>query len=68
MKRVTRAQLRGKALDDDCRKAYRVTHEYGPEDKRVYCFGLCAAERDFEALPKCTGCGAYVENAKPIDA
>ena len=28
---ISRAKLRGKPLDSDCKQAYRATHEYGGE-------------------------------------
>ena len=62
--RVSRAKLRGKSLDEDCKKAYRAAHEYGPEDNRVFCYGLIDLEND-EPLEKCKVCGAYVENEEP---
>ena len=40
MKRVSRAQLRGKPLDDDCRIAGISKHECGPDDPRCFCYGL----------------------------
>ena len=39
MKRCTRADLRGKPLDKDCKIAKISTNEYGPEDNRKYCYG-----------------------------
>lgn len=57
--------MRGKPLDADCKKATRTSNEYGPEDKRIYCFGLFNMTK-FEVLPKCKMCMAYVENAEPL--
>lgn len=65
MKRVSRAQLRGKPLDADCKKAQRVSNEYVEEDKRVFCFGLFDMAND-EVISKCRECMAYVENAEPL--
>lgn len=46
-----RSAMRGKKLDDDCRKAHTSTHEYGPEDTRVFCYGLIDLMND-ETIPK----------------
>ena len=66
MKRVSRAQLRGKPLDIDCKNTYTTNHEYGEEDKRVFCFGQYDEETE-KVIRKCRECGAYVENAKPLE-
>jgi len=59
-----RSAMRGKKLDDDCRKAHTSTHEYGPEDTRVFCYGLIDLMND-ETIPKCRECGAFAYNAQP---
>lgn len=59
-----RAQLRGKPLDADCKRAYTSRHEYGPEDDRVFCLGLIDFMND-EYLDKCRTCKANVYNAEP---
>lgn len=64
-KKITRPMLRGKPLDPDCRKAYKVKHEYGPEDDRVFCFGLTEDMADWKIQDKCLQCGAYVGNCTP---
>ena len=64
MKRVTRAQLRGKPLDPLCKKAYTTTGEYGPKDKRVFCYGFINSRND-EPEDLCAACGAFVGNMKP---
>ena len=66
MKKINRAQLRGKPLDEDCNKAYRTTHEYGLDDNRIFCYGLIDRMND-EELPKCRECGAWAYNAKPLE-
>ncbi len=66
MKRVSRAQLRGQPLDPLCKKAHTTTHEYGPEDKRVFCYGLICCEND-EPEELCAVCGAYVRNETPLE-
>ena len=59
-----RPYLTGKELDADCLKA-RVSHfEYGKEDRRVYCYGLCDGNE--ELLEKCGKCKAFVDNATPL--
>lgn len=65
MERITRADLRGKPLDKDCKKAYRATHEYGAEDNRVYCYGLIDKRYD-ELLGKCEECDAHISKVTPL--
>ena len=65
MKRITRKQLRGKALDPLCKKAHTTTNEYGPEDKRVFCYGLWEAMTD-EPFEMCLACKAFVRNEEPL--
>lgn len=38
MKTISRAVMRGKPLDKDCKRAYISKHEYGPNDNR--CFAM----------------------------
>ena len=66
MKTVNRAQLRGKQLDADCKKANVTSHEYGMRDNRVFCFGLYKEMSDCEIAEKCQHCGAFVDNAEPL--
>ena len=41
MKRVTRKQMRGKLLDEDCKTIAKPdSGQYGSNDKRCYCTGL----------------------------
>ena len=65
IKMVHRAILRGEKLDDDCRKASITINEYGPQDNRIFCYGLadCSTE---SYLEKCINCGAFINNAKPL--
>ena len=65
MKTVNRAILRGKKLDADCKKASITINEYGPQDNRLFCYGLvdCSTE---SYLEKCINCGAFIDNAKPL--
>lgn len=64
MKIINRAQLRGKPLDILCKRARTTSNEYGPDDNRVFCYGLadCMTE---ELLDCCKNCKAYVGNAEP---
>lgn len=64
--RKDRAAQRGKPLDADCYKAKISHHEYGMNDNRCFCYGLCAPHSVYEVHPKCFECGAYVDNAKPL--
>lgn len=59
-----RAALRGKPLDEDCYKAKISAYEYGPEDNRKFCYGICNGFPDVIA-EKCRKCGAYAYNAEP---
>lgn len=61
-----RAKLRGKPLDDNCYKARISAHEYGPEDNRKYCYGICDEYPD-ELAEKCKTCGAYCMKAIPLN-
>ena len=65
MKKVNRAQLRGKPLDEDCKKANTTKYEYGPDDNRIFCYGLYPGCNDFDVLDKCRECRAYAYNALP---
>ncbi len=65
MKRISRAKLRGKPLDKDCKKANRTTNEWGPEDNRVFCYGLIDYTTE-SFLPKCRECKANVIYAEPM--
>ena len=65
MKRVNRAQLRGQPLDEMCKMARTSTHEYGLEDKQVFCYGWRNAMTD-ELEYECSKCGAHVNNVTPL--
>lgn len=67
MKRVNRSQLRGKPLDDDCKKARTTTNEYGENDNRVFCYGLFDCMY-IDIADKCIKCKAYVDNAEPLES
>ena len=60
-----RAAMRGKPLDEDCKKARISTHEYGPNDNRKFCLGLYDMMTD-ETLSKCKECKAFALNAENI--
>ena len=64
MKRISRAQLRGKSLDPLCKKAHTTANEYGLKDKRVFCYGILDAMTD-EPLEDCRVCKAFVRNEEP---
>lgn len=67
MKKITRANLRGKPLDRECYRANRTTNEYGKDDNRVFCFGLYSEFSDTDIDEKCLKCKAYVDNAEPLE-
>lgn len=61
---IYRATLRGKPLDEDCKKAEISSYEYGMDDNRKFCYGV------FNGFPceiaeKCRKCKAYAYNAEP---
>lgn len=62
MKRVSRSQLRGKPLDDDCKKAEISKYESGPADNRCFCYGLIDLSTEVP-LDKCMECEAFARNA-----
>jgi hypothetical protein len=62
--KATRAQLRGAMLLPDCYRARITKHEFGPDDERCFCHGLF---RDGYNIEECYACGAFVNNAKPLD-
>lgn len=66
MKKITRAELRGKPLDKECYRANRTTNECGKKDNRVFCFGLYAEFSDCDICEKCLNCKAYIGNATPF--
>lgn len=62
--KMTRADLRGKPLDSDCRKANTSRGERGADDMRVFCYGRADGMTD-ELLDKCRRCGALAWNETP---
>ena len=66
MMEINRAELRGKPLDLDCKKAHTTRHEYGQQDERVFCLGLCDKKTD-DIIKKCLNCKAWVKNAEPLE-
>lgn len=64
VKTIRRDKVRCKPLDDDCYKAKISRYEYGPDDPRVYCYGLMDMMTD-ELINKCKMCKAHVSNAIP---
>ena len=63
---INRTKLRGKPLDDDCKKAKTTSCEYGIYDSRIFCFGIVDTKTD-EYLSKCRECGAFIDNVEPIE-
>ena len=62
---TSRVDLRGKRLDEDCRKARISTNECGINDDRKFCLGLI--EMSTECLiEKCIKCNAHVSNVKML--
>ena len=63
---ISRAELRGKPLDEDCKTAHLTTSEFGEDDYRVFCYGLYKEQSVTEICDKCRECKAFVENATPL--
>ena len=63
---ISRAKLRGKKLDEDCKRAYTTTNEYGSDDDRVFCYGLVDCSTD-DLIEKCRNCKALAYNATPME-
>lgn len=63
---ISRAKIRGEKLDEDCKRAYTTSHEYGPDDDRVFCYGLFDYSND-EFIEKCKNCKAHVYNSTPLE-
>lgn len=68
MKRVTRAQLRGKPLDTDCKRWGKPDpYQFGLKDKRCFCTGILDCMTD-DVDNKCKECAAWNALATPIEA
>ena len=63
---ISRAKLRGKKLDEDCKRACTSTNEYGSDDDRVFCYGLVDCSTD-DLIEKCRNCKALACNATPLE-
>lgn len=63
---ISRAKIRGEKLDEDCKRAYTTSHEYGPDDDRVFCYGLIDCSTD-DLIEKCRNCKALAYNATPLE-
>lgn len=63
---ISRAKIRGKKLDEDCKIACTSTNEYGQDDDRVFCYGRVYYSTD-ELIEKCKNCKALVWNATPLE-
>ena len=63
---ISRAKLRGKKLDEDCKRACTSTNEYGSDDDRVFCYGLVDCSND-DLIEKCRNCKALAYNATPLE-
>ena len=61
---ISRAKIRGKKLDEDCKRACTTTNEYGSDDDRVFCYGLIDCSTD-DLIEKCRNCKALVWNTAP---
>lgn len=59
-----RAVLIGKPLDPECKRARTTSGEYGPQDKRTFCYGLYDDWGE-DIRDKCIKCPAYAMNAEP---
>ena len=61
---ISRAKIRGKKLDEDCKRACTTTNEYGSDDDRVFCYGLIDCSTD-DLIEKCRNCKALADNSTP---
>ena len=61
---ITREQLRGKPLFNECNKARQVNYLYGIGDNRIFCYGLLDSTGKRIAT-MCLNCKAYAYNATP---
>lgn len=61
---ISRAKIRGKKLDEDCKRTCTSSHEYGLDDDRVFCYGIVDYSTD-ELIEKCKNCKALVCKATP---
>lgn len=72
MKKISRIELRGgkpfpfHQVGDSCKQANTTTHEFGPDDNRVFCYGLYTSWQSGYIRKECLECEAYVYNAKPL--
>lgn len=67
MKRVTRAQLRGKPLDADRKRWGKPDpYQFGRKDKRCFCTGMLDRMTD-DFVDKCRECAAWSPLATPIE-
>lgn len=64
--RIDRKKLRGKPLDEDCKRANRTTLDN--DDSRIFCYGLYTEMSDWEIQDKCKKCGAFVYNAETLES
>jgi len=65
VKKINRAEIRGKKLDRDCIRAKTTIGEYGSKDNRVFCYGIIDASTE-ETVKECRECKAFYDNAEPI--
>ena len=63
-KTIDRKHLRNAPLLPFCGKAHTTRHEYGPDDNRVFCYGVIDKMTD-EYLVACKKCKAFVSNSTP---
>ena len=56
---MNRGKIRGKKLDKDCYDANTTKHQFGPDDNRIFCYGLVEASTE-ELIDKCKECSANV--------
>ena len=63
-KTISRKMLRGSPLHRFCVKAHTTRNEFGPDDNRVFCYGVVDMQTD-ECIEACKRCKAFVSNATP---
>ena len=63
-KTIDRKHLRNAPLLPFCVKAHTTRHEYGPDDNRVFCYGVIDMRTD-EYLVACKKFKEFVSNSTP---
>ena len=63
---ANRSTMRGAPLRPECYSANTTKQECGPDDRRVYCYGVWKNGVPECMDEECLRCGAYVNNSSPL--